>query len=296
MFSTMKQSASTRSEEGVRHSGVPTTVWAFSLAGIAVLIIGAMMFSEATKSISETSAGDREMPVGDLPGWKQTGAQDFDRPAPRGRLAEIYGPDMHGYAGFEDTSGWGIYSPDSVLSVADGKLDYFLHKERGSARVASVIPFGYSGQKYGRYSIKFRYDSLPGYKIAFLLWPTSDSWNEGEIDWPEGDLDGPMYCASAIRGSLENGPMKFDPPDRVYSSTGPGDWHVATTEWTPGEVKCFWDGELISQTTVETGVPVTPMRWTLQAETSDRANRTFPEADTAGHLEIDWVVQYAYAP
>ena len=237
------------------------------------------------------------MPVGDLPGWKQTGAQDFDLSAARGRVGEMYGPDMRGYAGFPDTSGRGLYSPDSVLSVADGKLDYFLHEEEGGTPlVASVIPFGYSGQTYGRYSIRFRYDSLPGYKIAFMLWPSSDKWIEGEIDWPEGDLDGPLYGASAIKGSSKNGPMKFDPRHRVYSPTGPGDWHVATTEWTPGKVKWFWDGELIAQTTVPSGVPAKPMRWTLQAETSDRADETFPDSGTAGHLEIDWVVQYAYAP
>lgn len=254
------------------------------------------MLTHPTKSISGIPVSDIGMPVGDLSGWKQTGAQDFAKSAARGRVGEIYGPEMRGYAGFADSSGRGVYTPDSVLSVADGKLDYFLHKDGGSARVASVIPFGYSGQEYGRYSVKFRYDSLPGYKIAFMLWPSSDKWVEGEIDWPEGDLDGPMYGASAIRGSSGNGPMKFDPPDRDYSSDGPGDWHVATTEWTPGKVKWFWDGELSGQTTVQPGVPVTPMRWTLQAETSDHASRTLPDAGTAGHLEIDWVVQYAYEP
>jgi hypothetical protein len=251
-------------------------------------------YSHQARGVSAKSIS--AMPVGDLLGWKQTAVQDFIRPAARGQVQEVYGPEMRGYAGFADSSGIGTYTPDSVLSVADGKLDYFLHKADGSVRVASVIPFGYIGQKYGRYSIRFRYDSLPGYKIAFMLWPSSDKWSDGEIDWPEGGLDGPLYGGSAIKGSSDNGSVKFDPPDRRYSPTGPGDWHVATTEWTPGKVKWFWDGELIGQTKIPSGVPDTPMRWTLQAETSDRASATYPGSATAGHIQVDWAVQYEYAP
>ncbi|MET3349361.1 UNVERIFIED_ORG: hypothetical protein ABID57_001031 [Arthrobacter sp. UYEF1] len=236
------------------------------------------------------------MPVGDLPGWKQTGAQGFTTAAGAGKVGDVYGAEMRGYAGFADSSGRGFYAPDGVLSVSAGRLDYFLHAEAGSPRVASVIPFGYDGQTYGRYSIRFRYDSMPGYKIAFLLWPVSDSWREGEIDWPEGGLDGPLYGGSAIKGSLANGAVKFDPSERSFTPTGPGHWHVATTEWTPGKVQWFFDGRLIDQTTLPSGVPDTPMRWTLQAETSDRATGTYPAATTSGHLQIDWAVQYAYAP
>jgi hypothetical protein len=265
------------------------SLWGISLTALAALIIGAFMFSHVTASSSA-------MPVGDLPGWKQTAVQDFSVPAVRGQVDDVYGSEMRGYSGFADSSGRGTYTPDSVLSVEDGKLDYYLHTGGGVPRVASVIPFGYSGQKYGRYSIRFRYDSMPGYKIAFLLWPSSDNWNDGEIDWPEGGLDGPLYGGSAIKGSLAGSSMKFDPPERRYSRAGPGDWHVATTEWTPGKVRWLYDGELIGQTTVPSGVPDTPMRWTLQAETADSANKTFPDAATAGHLQIDWVVQYAFEP
>jgi hypothetical protein len=242
------------------------------------------MFSSLMKSISGRVGDDSEMPVGDLPGWKQVGVQDFARSALLGQVGEIYGPEMRGYSGFPDSSGRGTYTPDSVLSVANGKLDYFLHKADGVARVASVIPFGYAGQQFGRYSVRFRYDSTPGYKVAFMLWPISDRWNEGEIDWPEGDLDGRLYGGSAIKGSFDNG-MKFDPADRTFSPAGPGDWHVATTEWTPGKVRWFLDGQLIDQTTIPGGVP----------ETSDRATSTYPDAATTGHLQIDWAVQYAYA-
>lgn len=140
------------------------------------------------------------MPVGNLPGWTQTGAQDFTTPAALGQVGDVYGPDMRGYSGSPDTSKHGTYTPDSVLSVSNWNLDYHVHTAGGVPEVATPIPFGYAGQTYGRYSVRFRSDPLPGYKIAFLLWPTSDNWNEGEIDWPEGAEreDEPGVCHKGI--------------------------------------------------------------------------------------------------
>lgn len=280
------------------------------LLGLLALALGVVLVVQQlkdsptplTENLGIPDQGSK-MPVGDLPGWKQTGAEDFTRPAEMGHVGEVYGADLRGYAGFSDSSGRGRYTPDSVLSVRDGKLDFFLHTQGGVPRVASVIPFGYAGQKYGRYSIRFRYDSMPGYKIAFMLWPTSDDWKDGEIDWPEGALDGPMYGASAERGtagrkggrgSAGGGGVKFDPPVRKYSASTPGRWHVATTEWTPGKVRWFLDGNLVDETRRPGGVPNTPMRWTLQAETSLEATKSFPHHSVSGHILVDWAVQYAY--
>jgi hypothetical protein len=33
-------------------------------------------------------------------------------------------------------------------------------------------------------------DGVAGYKTAFELWPASDVWNDGEIDFLESDLNG----------------------------------------------------------------------------------------------------------
>ncbi|HWH26844.1 MAG TPA: family 16 glycosylhydrolase [Pseudolysinimonas sp.] len=243
-----------------------------------------------------TTQSSASLPVGNLPGWTQTAVQDFSTPAALGQVGTIYGADMRGYSGFPDTSKHGIYTPDSVLSVSNGMLDYYLHSSDGVPRVATPIPFGYAGQTYGRYSVRFRSDYLPGYKIAFLLWPTSDNWNEGEIDWPEGSLNGKMSPASAIKGSLSpTWNMSFDAVSpRSWSATDSSTWHVATTEWTPGLVKWFWDGALVAQTSIPAGVPTTNFRWTLQAETEIGAPA--PAASTAGHLQVDWVAQYAYTP
>jgi len=235
------------------------------------------------------------MPLGNLPGWTQNATQDFTTPAALGQVGAVYGADMRGYSGFTDTSGHGTYSPDTVLSASNGSLDYYLHSSAGRPQVATPVPFGYAGQTYGRYSVRFKSDDLPGYKIAFLLWPTSNNWNEGEIDWPEGNLASAMMPHSAQKGSISANGMKFDPlTSYATSSTNSSSWHVATTEWTPGVVKFFWDGVLVSQTIVPAGVPATKFRWTLQAETM--TDGAIPSTSTAGHLQVDWVVQYAYTP
>ncbi len=232
------------------------------------------------------------MPVGNLSGWDQIFAEDFTTPAALGQVGNVYGQSMRGYDGFGDTSRNGTYTPDRVLSVFDGSLDYYLHTEGGKPRVAAPTLMDYAGQTYGRYSVRFKSDNMPGYKIAFLLWPSSDVWNEGEIDWPEGNLNGRMSPASARKGTYSNGQMTFDPPSRGYSATDSSGWHVATTEWSPGIVKWFWDGVLVTQTTVASGVPTTPFRWTLQAETA--LDGTTPAAATGGHLKVDWAVAYRY--
>jgi len=231
------------------------------------------------------------MPVGDLPGWKQNFKEDFTKDAPLGQVGNVYGWSLRGYDGFNDTSGNGVYAPDKVLSVKDGKLNYNLHSENGKHLVAAPTLNDYKGQTYGRYSVRFRADSMPGYKIAFLLWPNSDQWNEGEIDWPEGNLDeGMMRPALAVPGTYQNGTMRFVPEKESFTKTSAKDWHVATTEWTPSGMKWYWDGELVAATTEK---PTTDFRWTLQAET-EIAGRV-PANDVKGNIEVDWATSYSYA-
>lgn len=267
-----------------------------SLATAVLLIVVLGMVSSPTAPWLRTPAADSPVPVGDLPHWRMTAVEDFTQTAPMGRVGEVYGDQMRGYDGLRDSSGRGIYSPDSVLSVSHGVLDFYLHMEDGTPRVASIIPFGYEGQRYGRYSIKFRADLLPGYKIAFMLWPTSDAWRDGEVDWPEGGLDGRPYGASAIRDSLDEWGMRFAPSTRPFAPTDMQQWHIATTEWTPSGIAWFWDGERVGGTIRPSAVPVVPMRWTLQTETETGPGSMPPDPQTVGHVQVDWIAQYAYSP
>ncbi|NIZ92036.1 glycoside hydrolase family 16 protein [Kineosporiaceae bacterium B12] len=226
------------------------------------------------------------MPKGDLPGWRQVFTEDFTTPAPLGSFpGRSYSASWTGYDGFLDTAKRGTYAPGKVLSVHDGALDMFLHSENGRPQVAAPVPLvdgQWNGQTYGRYSVRFRSDPVAGYKTAWLLWPTDDDWNKGEIDFPEGSLAGTIDLFNHCPGD----------PSRNCFAAGTGtsyaDWHVATVEWTPAGVSYSLDGRAVGFSDVS---PSTAMRWTLQTETDGRTT----SAKASGHLLVDWAVMYARA-
>ncbi|WP_411374057.1 glycoside hydrolase family 16 protein [Arthrobacter sp. MPF02] len=241
------------------------------------------------------------MPVGDLPGWRQVFTEDFtDGDVPIGGFPGIYSsrwselyvdgtPDTAAkqQKKGERTSG---YFPSKVLSVHDGLLDMYLHSENGvsmgaapSPKFAGMNQWPYNSQLYGRYSVRFKADSLPGFKVAWLLWPVSKNWpQDGEIDFPEGDLSKVVYAA--LHGVTSEG-HKFDVfrPEVPFTT-----WHVATTEWSPGRIEFFLDGKSIGVAT--SMVPDKPMRYLLQTESCLTG---CPAPDTRGHVYVDWVSIWA---
>lgn len=241
-----------------------------------------------------TSAGSTtSMPTGSVTSngrtWVQSYAEDFSTAAAKGSVLQKY-PEMDAYDGYNDTSGQGLYAPDKVLSVANGNLDFDLHSENGQPLVATILPDGYSAQTTGRVSVRYKTTKTPGYKFVGMMWPSSDDWNEGEIDWPEGDLSGDVRPVSAIPGSYDPSTeaMTFLPDDPTVVDGGQTGWHVATVEWTAEAVRFYWDDELID--TVTGAVPTTPMRVTLQAETI--VHDAEVPTDASGHVLVDWVVAY----
>jgi beta-glucanase (GH16 family) len=236
------------------------------------------------------------MPVGDLPGWKQVFAEDFvSGNVPVGGFpGDSYGPTWSaGYAdGTPDSAAqWyqakSGYFPSKVLSVQDGVLDMHLHTENGISMGAAPAPKfketsarPYNSQVYGRYSVRFKSDALKGYKTAWLLWPDSKQWpQDGEIDFPEGDLAATIFAAMHGTGS-EKGEMV----DVFHTLASFRYWHTATIEWSPGRVEFFLDGRPIGIST--TATPSKPMHYILQTES---CLPECPEPETSGHLYIDWV-------
>jgi hypothetical protein len=237
------------------------------------------------------------MPVGDLPGWKQVVAEDFTSPVALGSWATgSYAKRWFAYSGYADTTGRGWYDPAKVLSVKDGALDWYVHTEGGKPRVGAVVPVipatGW-GQTYGRYSMRFRSDSLENYKMVAMLWPDSDNWGEGEIDFMEvGELDwgNTVYTNFYPRGNTATAtPGKPSGFRSNVRADGTG-WHVATAEWAPGSVTYWLDGVKLG-TTTSSAVPSTRMHLVIQVETA--IGLPVPPASAAGHVQVDWIVQYA---
>jgi hypothetical protein len=170
------------------------------------------------------------MPVGDIPGWHQVFADDFATNVPVGRFSgcrpasTLMQPRCSGLPasvaakwwaypdGWTDT-GTGTYYPSKVLSITKGVLDYYIHTgtiHRKKIHMISApvpkIPGGVDnggGLLYGRYVVRFRADALLRYHAAFLLWPDSGHWPfDGEIDFPEADLNGHIYAFMHHKGAL----------------------------------------------------------------------------------------------
>jgi beta-glucanase (GH16 family) len=229
------------------------------------------------------------MPVGDLPGWTQTFRDDFSTDVPLGRFPDAVGRTWSAYAeGWRDTSKNGTYSPRRVISVHDGVMDLHVRTEGGVHLVAAPSPRlqgpgTQRGQLYGRYAVRYRADPIRGYKIAWLLWPDSEKWSDGEINFPEGDLGGHAWAFMHHRGR----PTR---QDWFASRARLADWHTAVIEWTPRRVRFLLDGVVMGTSRDPDLIPRVPMHWVLQTETSLDARG--PAASASGHIQIDWVAAY----
>jgi hypothetical protein len=136
--------------------------------------------------------------------------------------------------GWRDT-GTGTYYPSKVLSIRHGILDYYIHtgtvhgeKVHMVSALVPKIPGGVDngGLLYGRYVIRFRADAPPRYHAAFLFWPDTNHWPcDGEIDFPESDLDAHIYAfmrhrapCGAVRQMLIKPAQPLPHGTRPYSS------------------------------------------------------------------------------
>jgi beta-glucanase (GH16 family) len=258
------------------------------------------------------------MPVGDVTGWHQVFADNFaNESVPVGAFSGCAGsglpliqrtcsglsaypsPYQKWWAygdGWKDTSGNGTYYPSRVMSIANGVMNLYIHTATINGTTYHMvstpvpkIPGGVNGGGllYGRYIVRFRVDSLPGYKIAFMLWPDSNNQPlDGEIDFPEqnryGDICGYMHWMNTTTRQQD-----------AYCSTvqvqGSG-WHTAETDWTPTACTFKLDGTVLGNATDTINIPSTPMHWNLQAETS--VTGVIPSNTTAGNIQIDWATAY----
>lgn len=160
------------------------------------------------------------------------------------------------------------YRADRVLSTAGGHLVFDLDYVDGipaGANPSPVLPGG--GMRYGRFEARMKVEGpAPAHYLAWLLWPTNEVWEDGEVNFPEGRLssDGSFYGANHIIGR---------PQDAVKSPNFPidyGNWHTYVIEWTPGAVRLLRDGVVMLHDTEN--VPQVPMRWQLQTETQGSAS------------------------
>ncbi|MBM9467872.1 glycoside hydrolase family 16 protein [Nakamurella leprariae] len=231
-------------------------------------------------AVPPVDTADESMPRGDLPGWRQVFSDDFTEDLAPGQFPGPYEGRWSTYDGFQDTRKTGWYD-DDILSVQNGALRMDLHTGADGRRLtAALVPLldgEWGGTTFGRYSIRFRADPIPGYGAAWLLWPDSDRWDDGEIDFPEGEFNSGIKAYNHCPGRAAFHCGTFD------TGVGFDDWHVATTTWTSTEVVFQLDGVVIGRVT--DNITQVPMHWVLQTETWVYP----PGPEVRGSVYIDWV-------
>ena len=232
------------------------------------------------------------MPTTSPAGWNMTFSDDFTTNVAEGSWPTgAYSANWTAYADFNDTSGAGTYETSNI-SVSNSCLILHLSTVDGVIQVDAPVPIlpgkdEYVGQTYGMYSVCFTADpDLNGFKTAWLLWPDptpgypGGNWNDGEIDFPEGDLAGTINAYDHEVGDPSVNAAAIS-TNATYTS-----WHVATIEWTATGVTYILDGKVIGTSAMS---PSVPMHWVLQTETDWPA----PAPTVAGNVYIDWVAIYA---
>lgn len=172
------------------------------------------------------------------------------------------------------------------MSEHDGLLDVWIHSEGGTRYVAAPVS-RLGGTLGARISVCMRADAIPGYKIAFLLWPTQGVGNTlGEIDFPEGRL-----TQSSAYAFMHYAPKPTTNPkqDAYDSGASLQQWHVYTVEWNPLAAQPYVDfsvdGSRIGRSVSH--IPVVPMFYVMQIETQLGSDPLPPAAE--GHVLIDWL-------
>jgi hypothetical protein len=233
----------------------------------------------------DSGAGSDQQDGGAMPaaasGWTRTFGEDFTTPAASGAFMKTYGDRFVAYDGFNDTSGVGMYR-QSAMSVADGTLDMHMHTDAsGQPTGAAFIPLvdgRWGGQTSGRYDIRLRADPVEGYGLAGLLWSDTNTWDDGEVDFPEGALDGNVTLSNHCPGNPSANCLHRD-LGTTFSA-----WHTYSIEWTPTKLNFLVDGVSVSSTTQN--IPRKPLHLVLQAATMSPQK---PPKDAAGDVQVAWV-------
>lgn len=236
------------------------------------------------------------MPTTAPAGFTRAFSEDFNTAAALGSFDSVYGSQFGEYTGCCSTNKITQYSASKVLYVQNGSLYYKLHSENGVSYAAAPQPWNYKSFQYGQVGMSVRLDSSngPGYKIAFLLWPSTNKWSN-EVDFPEVDPDfnAPVRAASlnySPNGQGENG---FSSQDNLSTGVYLTDnkYHTFLLTWTPNNMVATIDGKTVA-TFTGNAVPAQAMRLSLQAE--GWINQGNVPASTTDVLEVPWVYINTY--
>jgi hypothetical protein len=283
-------------ENGVLSAGATKISDAAASNGAAILFSAPAPVT--TPPATSTSPSGEAMPVGNTPGWNQVFTDDFTTNVPLGGFKTAYGAKWSDYGdpSLDSAGKTGVnsrYSTSKTVSVKNNVLNVNMHYENGFFYGDALLPMKNGARlsmQYGKIITRFRVvNPVHGYKTAWLLWPDSNTWADGEIDFPEGNLDGTIKGFSHCVGNPSSNCLAVD-SGKTYTT-----WHTAIMEWTPGKVSFTLDGTLLKSTT--TSVAAKPMHYVLQSESCFKAASACPtDLTSSSDIQLDWISIYSPAP
>lgn len=206
--------------------------------------------------------------------FEQTYGEDFATDAAAGgQFARQYADSWQPYP---DGTG-GMWFSGSQISAHDGFMDVALDGRHGAAGTFGT-PAGAWGHQGGKFTVRAMATGGDRNGAAFILYPTSNRWADGEIDFPESNFEStPMAYQHLMIPGLEG--LSHS------ASTGVSwrDWHTYSVEWIPGQsVTYLVDDRVVQRVTSD--VPTTPHRYMFQVG----------NWGASGHLYINWVSMAEY--
>jgi hypothetical protein len=244
-----------------------------------------------TPPVTATTPSGVNMPTGNVTRngktWVPVFNEDFDTTAALGQFRNTYVNRFH----LNNEGEGGKYFGDQTVTAQNSLMDVYFHHINGAdAGFAGrfLNPNGEWAFKGGRFDIRYRVTGSPeGYGAAFMLWPQSEIWGEGEIDYPEGELTSSQGLNQHALGS--NPGSKTLMAGNVANWS---DWHTASIEWVPGvSMRYYMDDKLVGTEINPSNVPTTEHAWIIQAAANNESVDGAPDS-SSGHLQIDWAVAY----
>ena len=241
-----------------------------------------------TTAPSILSSSGQAIPMGDIAGWHQVFADDFNGTTLNTSNWGAYSGQPGG-----DRAGW--FDPSHVI-VSGGLLTLKGYKD-AAAKPGVFVTGGIGGshaQTYGKYLVRMRVDKGDGISATALLWPQAHVWPP-EVDFFE-DGGGARGGTSA---TLHCGPNGNDScrVQKHLSGYDFSQWHTLGVEWTAGKLVYTIDGTTWA-TVTGSGVPSIPMDLDLQSVSLECSQyTTCLDSSTPAEvdMQVDWVVAYAPA-
>jgi beta-glucanase (GH16 family) len=228
------------------------------------------------------------MPVGDLPGWHQTFAEDFNGDDLTQRWDVYEGQPK------DDPGGW--FMPSHV-SQQDGNLVLRGSRENtpnGTLYATGGISTEKSfSQLYGKFTVRFRMDKGYGINYVVLLWPATQD-GPPEVNIAEDNGKSRNLITSTLHWGGHGTPADYT----VKSLSGVDftQWHTVGLEWTPGRLILLLDGhewsrfESANVPKIKMALALQTQAWYCGGNFSDCPNSTTP---ANVNMQVDWAVAYA---